>query len=182
MKLKRERRGDRGVNNWLWRDMYSVAEEEEEEGDDEDFLADFGLHHLTSKDDGPRQCHNHDDAYHTPLLETNDHCAVDDMIRNPMEESTSSRWRSHPSHNNHDNENIDEASGAFVLLRRLKVLPKMMDMPTFLIWTRSLPLCTITTTPREWAPSWGRASSKSHRCSSRCGSAWFYSPTLTGKD
>ncbi len=97
--MRREKWG--GGNNWLWRDV----EEDEEEED----LADFGLQHL---------------VYHEPLLE-NDH-AVEDMIRNPMEESiiSTSQRRRQQTHVDNENNNIDEASGAFVLLKRLRLLPK----------------------------------------------------------
>lgn len=132
--MKREKRGGGGGgggNNWLWRDMYSVAEEEEED------LTDFGLHHLVpdehynrhrSQQQHQHPFHHDDNEYHAPLLD-NDH-TVDDIICNPMEESiiTSSQRRSqlqNPLQHYPDNENnIDEASGAFVLLKRLKLLPK----------------------------------------------------------
>ena len=132
--MKREKRGGGGGgggNNWLWRDMYSVAEEEEED------LTDFGLHHLVPDEHYNRhhsqQHHQHpfhhdNNEYHAPLLD-NDH-TVDDIICNPMEESiiTSSQRRrqlQNPLQHYPDNENnIDEASGAFVLLKRLKLLPK----------------------------------------------------------
>ena len=127
--MKRENRGGGGGNNnWLWRDMHSVQEEDEEEED----LADFGLQHLVSDEHYNRHhsqqqhYYRHDNGYHDPLLE-NDH-TVDDMIRNPMEESviSSSQSRQQQAHNtdNENNDNIDEASGAFILLKRLKLLPK----------------------------------------------------------
>lgn len=125
--MKREKRSSSsGGNHWLWRDMYSVAEDEEEEED----LTDFGLQHLTSDEHHNRHHHHYqqqhyrpDNEYHAPLIE-NDH-TVDDIIRNPMEESliSSSQRRSQATSRDNEN-NIDEASGAFVLLKRLKLLPK----------------------------------------------------------
>jgi len=100
--------------------MYSVAEEEEEN------LADFGLHHLES-DDTPNHHHHHQlhhdeqGGYEAPLLEEDDH-TVDDLICNPMGVSQEQPHNREHQSNNQNRE--EETFGTFVLLRRLKILPK----------------------------------------------------------
>jgi len=113
-----------GGNKWLWRNMYSVAEEEEEED-----LADFGLQHLASdgRDDHHHQQQQqlHDDGgYDAPLLE-NDHAVdVDELIRNPMAASHQLQQPHHHITDDHTNNHGEENFGAFVLLKRLRLLPK----------------------------------------------------------
>jgi autophagy-related protein 9 len=95
----------RSRNNWQWGNMYSVAEEEEEE---DAALRDFGL-----QLDAHQQHSSSEGGYHAPLLEIDHH--------------------HHDHHNtlrhgdNNDNEgsgNDDDGFGAFVLLKRLKLMPK----------------------------------------------------------
>ncbi|KAL7527999.1 hypothetical protein ACHAXR_005866, partial [Thalassiosira sp. AJA248-18] len=122
-KPHRKRGGGGGGNNWLWRNMYSVAEEEEED------LADFGLQHLATDDNvnNHQQHHHHqihdEGGYHAPLLE-NSH-SVDDLIRNPMGESQQHPHNTiNPRNNTNNNSSEEENFGTFVLLKRLKLLPK----------------------------------------------------------
>ena len=150
--------GNGSNNNWLWRNMYSVQEETEEEN-----LADFGLHHLASDNNDtatnntdtihrqPQHHHHHllhddDNGYDAPLLGNSQ--SVDDLICNPMAETqyeydelhnhsnsrrqthSSSRdnnnqhQHQHPYNHQHSQEQEEEAFGTFVLLKRLKLLPK----------------------------------------------------------
>lgn len=110
-------------NSWLWRNMYSVAEEEDED------LADFGLQHLESPTGGGHDhgLHDGDGGYHAPLLE-NDH-AVDELINNPLAASRSEqqlhrqRQSQQRKSRQRDDDDIEE-NGAYVLLQRLKLLPK----------------------------------------------------------
>ncbi|KAK1736776.1 autophagy-related protein 9 [Skeletonema marinoi] len=119
-------RGTRGQqrsrNNWQWGNMYSVAEEEEEE---DAALRDFGLQLDAHQQE---QQLNHG-GYHAPLLENDHH-------HNPL--SLSQQFQLHgseysSSNNNHGDLNGDsndnegsgnDGFGAFVLLKRLKLLPK----------------------------------------------------------
>ncbi|KAL9183655.1 hypothetical protein ACHAXT_004511 [Thalassiosira profunda] len=120
------RNGDGGGGNaWLW-NMGTVTEESEDD------LADFGLQHLAS--DG------HDPAYHAPLLGEDD-VDVEDLMRNPMAETQQLQHRAE----SHQDEHVDvdslmrnpdagnhptnrqeggDEDGAFVLLKRLRLLPK----------------------------------------------------------
>ena len=114
---RKRNNGNNNNNTWLWRNMYSVAEEEEEED-----LADFGLQHLSSGllndavlEEDDNIMHHHDSA------------DVDELINNPMAASISQHQSHHhqkqlQSDNNNDFE--EEEHGAFVLLKRLKLLPK----------------------------------------------------------
>lgn len=110
---------DGGVGPWLRRDMYSVAEGEEEED-----LADFGLHHLAS--DAPAR--PLDGGYEAPLLESD---VVDDLIRNPMGESrddddrAGGRRRARGvAEDDAGPHRGEEGFDAFVLLKRLRILPR----------------------------------------------------------
>ena len=103
--------------------MYSVAEEEEEE---DAALRDFGLqldaHHQPSSSEeqggGQQQLHG---GYHAPLLENDYH-------HNPLSLSQQFQSDFNVDGNYPDNEgsggNDNEGFGAFVLLKRLKLLPK----------------------------------------------------------
>eukprot|EP00581_Thalassiosira_minuscula_P013305 CAMPEP_0183714190 /NCGR_PEP_ID=MMETSP0737-20130205/8809_1 /TAXON_ID=385413 /ORGANISM="Thalassiosira miniscula, Strain CCMP1093" /LENGTH=939 /DNA_ID=CAMNT_0025943095 /DNA_START=322 /DNA_END=3141 /DNA_ORIENTATION=- len=100
--------------------MYSVAEETD--GDDHDGLADFGLQHLES----PR---DHGNDHEAPLLD-NDH-TVDELICNPMgnmssDDQSPTHRRQHTNNNNNNqrNNNKEESFDTFVLLKRLRILPK----------------------------------------------------------
>ena len=109
------KRGSAG-NHWLWRNMYSVAEEEEEN------LADFGLQHLESDAHAPNHHHrqlHHDEqgGYEALLLEEDDH-TVDDLICNPMgvsQEQPHNREHQLPNNQNREEETFD----TFVLLRSI---------------------------------------------------------------
>jgi len=113
MKNSKKRSASSGNNNnWLWRNMYSVAEEDEEHED----LADFGLSSGLLND---------------ALLEDHmNHADVDELINNPMAASIKQSPQRRCNNNNstyqqkqrHDDD--FEEHGAFVLLRRLKLLPK----------------------------------------------------------
>ena len=116
MKSSRKRSATSGNNNnWLWRNMYSVAEEDEEHED----LADFGLS-SGLLNDALLEDHNH-----------MNHADVDELINNPMAASIKQSPQRRCNNNNnstyqqqqrHDDD--FEEHGAFVLLRRLKLLPK----------------------------------------------------------
>lgn len=120
---------------WLWRNMYTVAEEDDESDDN---LADFGLHHLSSGLLNDAVLEDDDDNG-----DDNDgnYTDVDELINNPMAASIAAQsprrnnnnnnnTRSNNNNNksqqqiNHDDNNIIEEHGAFVLLKRLKLLPK----------------------------------------------------------
>ncbi|KAL3811702.1 hypothetical protein ACHAXA_004068 [Cyclostephanos tholiformis] len=129
----------RGVgdgNTWLQQhDMYTVMEGHDDEEDED--LADFGLKHLEG-----RRFRDDDGTYHEPLLRGggDDHADdvdVDELMSNPMAASTmtsmpssSSRRKPPPRPREHidvDDDHCDAADetfGAFVLLRRLRILPK----------------------------------------------------------
>ena len=93
--------------------MYSVAEEDEED------LRDFGLQ--LDAHQQQQQHSEHDGGYHAPLIE-NDH-------HNPLPPPLSSEYSSNNNHDEFNSNNNTSGGGAdgfdaFVLLKRLKLLPK----------------------------------------------------------
>lgn len=112
-----------GGNAWPRHDVYSVAEGHDGEEDEDEDLADFGLQQFR---DG--------DGYREPLLggDDDDHADVDvdELMNNPMAESRSSSSRRRPPRRRGSGADVDrddcadETFGTFVLLRRLRILPK----------------------------------------------------------
>ena len=108
-------RGIRGQNrsrsNWQWGDVYSVAEEEEED------LRDFGLQFDANNNEQQRG-----GGYHAPLLENDHHIEPHSLSQQlpPQRSEYSSSSVEQEDLTGDNNDGFD----AFVLLKRLKFLPK----------------------------------------------------------
>lgn len=112
-------RGQKRSRHWQFRNMYSVAEGEEEEEDAA--LRDFGL---LQSDARRQRSEEHDggSGYHAPLIDNDHH-------HNPLPfhlhgaEYSNNDERGDGIHSN-SNDSDGDGFGAFVLLKRLKLLPK----------------------------------------------------------
>ena len=138
----------RGVGNDAWprHDVYPVAEGHDQEDEDDEDLADFGLKHLERRQFQRRHDDDYDDddggeGYLEPLLgggfgdDHADDVDVDEIMNNPMAASSSApssrrrppRPRGSPADADDDvvlDDTDDGTFGTFVLLRRLRILPK----------------------------------------------------------
>jgi len=135
----------RGVGNNAWprHDVYPVAEVHDQEDEDDEDLADFGLKHLEQRRFQRRHDDDYDDddgggGYREPLLgggvgdDHADDVDVDELMNNPMAASSSApssrrrppRPRCSPADADDDVVLDDTDDGTFVLLRRLRIIPK----------------------------------------------------------
>lgn len=120
-------------SKWQWNNMYAVAEEDEEENEEENALADFGLRHLgppvnatatTSSSKNGRNSVGDDCGYHAPLL-LNDYQQNFSSSSNVLNESRT-RQQQHQNFLLNENSSSDDSSNniGYVLLQKLHLLPK----------------------------------------------------------
>lgn len=107
--------------------MYSVAEAEEEEEEDA-ALRDFGLQLDAHQQEQQHQQLNHG-GYHAPLLENDHHhdplsLSQQFQLHGSEYSSSNNNNSNHGETNGDGTDNDNDGFGAFVLLKRLKLLPK----------------------------------------------------------
>ncbi|KAL7467130.1 hypothetical protein ACHAXS_007392 [Conticribra weissflogii] len=120
-------------STWQWNNMFAVAEEDEEETEEENALADFGLHQLgppvnasatVSSIKNVRNAVGNDGGYHAPLL-LNDYQQDISSSSNILNESqTRQKQQRHFFMNENSIKEEKNNNIGYVLLQKLHLLPK----------------------------------------------------------